>query len=90
MHVAQFTNVVIGGGDVHFFRAQNGRRFFPRPGKVVAVVIERFIGILGRIEPATLAVAQNSIHPMDDFERHPRVFGLDEALEAVHIILQQF
>ena len=60
-----------------------------RPGKVVAIIIERFIGILRCVKPAALAIAQDSIHPMDHFERNPCVFRLDEALKAVDIILQE-
>ena len=89
MHVPQIADIVIGPGNLHLFRGEHGRGFGPRPGKVIAIVVQIDVRILRSIEAAPLPVRKPRVHPTDDVLGYPRGLGVDIALEGMHIVLQQ-
>ncbi len=54
VHIAEGTDVVIELRDGEFVRREDGCGFLACPGKVVAVVFERDVGVLRRVETAAL------------------------------------
>ncbi len=89
VHVAEFADVVVQLRDAQLLGRKDRRGFFARPGKVVAIVIERNVGVLRRIKPAALLVAQPLIHPAHDVLRNGCKLWLDEGLKRMNVVAEQ-
>src|SRR5437660_4354062 len=66
VHFAARSDVVVKLDEARELRAEDGTNFFERPGEVIAVVIERDIGILTRVKAAMLAVGKHGIYPAEN------------------------
>jgi len=86
---AATSSIVIRIGDGQFFGGQDRRGFVARPGKVIAVVVERNVRVLRGVEAAALLVAEPLLHPAHDVFGNGREFRLNEGLEGVDVIRQQ-
>src|SRR5208337_2277340 len=89
MHLAQLANIPILRGEIQLSGVENGAGLFERPRKVVAIVVEANIGILGGEESAALAVGHGRVEPRYDLSR-----GFEEvlayiALEAMNVVAQK-
>ena len=89
VHVSHRLDIEVRRCRLKFLRRQHRSGLIARPCKVVAVVVQRVIRILRRIEPAACAVAQPLVHPAQDVLRHPCELRLDKALERMRVVLQK-
>ena len=66
VHLAVRLHVVVQFDDASFGLRQHVAEFVQRPGEIVAVIVERNIGILAGVESAVGLIGQNFIDPGDD------------------------
>ena len=90
LHVAYLADVVVGGRDAELRGGEHFGRFVQSPGEVVAIIVQREVGVLGCIESAAFAVAQPLVHPAHDVAGDAGKLRLAEGLVCVHVVLQQF
>ena len=85
MHVADRSDVVVGLGEFEFAGFEDGGGFGARPGEVVAVVVEREIGVLRGVEAAVDMVGEPVGHPAQGGAGGLGDFGVGEGLEGVGV-----
>ena len=66
VHLAPRFHVVIQLHHARFLGGKSRTQLLKRPGKIVAVVIERIIGVLAGVEAALRLVGEDLVHPADD------------------------
>ena len=89
VHLAIRLHVVVQFDDASFGLRQHVAEFVQRPGEIVAVIVERNIGILAGVKSAVGLIGQNFIDPADDAFGGFSQNGVLGNLPAVDIILQQ-
>ncbi len=66
VHLSLRLDVVVQFHDARFGRRQSGLQFAQRPGEVIAVVVERNVGVLAGVKSTVRLVGQNFVDPADD------------------------
>src|SRR5580704_13627214 len=66
MHFAMRLDVVADFDDAGFFWRQLGAHLRLRPGEIVAVVVQRLVGVLAAEEAAIFLIGQNFIRPSNN------------------------
>jgi hypothetical protein len=89
MHLAARLHVVINLDRMRFIAHKHSANFVQRPSEIVAVVLERLIGILTGVEPAALAVRKDICNPLNDPFGRLAEQGVSRHLIAMQEILQQ-
>ena len=66
VHFAVGLHVVVKFDRARFFGREHGANFVERPGEIVAVVVERLVGVLAAVEAAALLIRENVVDPGND------------------------
>ena len=70
-------------------RRKSGAKFVERPGEIVAVVVERIVGVLAGVKAALALVGERFVDPVDDAFGGFAQERIQRDLPAVQIISQQ-
>ena len=89
MHLAARFDVVAKLNDARFFRREHSAHFVLRPGEIIAIVVERLVGVLAGVETAARLVREHRIRPIDDPFGDLAKQRLARDLKAVQKIFQQ-
>ncbi len=90
MHLAVRFDVISKLNDARLFWREDRAHFVQRPGKIIAVVVERLVGVLARVEAAAQLVREHRVRPIDDAFGYFAKKRLARDLVAVQKIVQQF
>ena len=83
-------DVVAKLDDARLFGREDRAHFVQRPGEIIAVVVERLVGVLARVKSAARLVREHGIRPIDDAFGDFAKKRIARDLIAVQKILQQF
>ena len=89
MHFAAGFHVVIKLHHPRFIGRQRRAQFLQRPGEIIAVVVQRVVGVLAGVKSAPLLVGKHFVHPGDDAFRGLLQKSILRDLPAMQIIFQQ-
>ena len=89
VHLAVRFDVIAKLNDARLFGREDRAHFVQRPGEIIAVVVERLVGVLARVETAARLIRKHGIRPIDDAFGDFAKKRLARDLVAVQKILQQ-
>ena len=89
VHFAARLHVVVNFDRARFLGREHRAHFVERPGEIVAVVIERLIGVLAAVKSAALLIRENFVDPSNDSFGGFAEERVVRHLIAVQIIFQQ-
>ncbi len=89
MHLAVRADVVIKFGHAPFVRRKDFAGFGDGPGEIVAIVVERLVGVLAGVESAARLIGENLRDPGDRSFGNFAIPSVSCGLIAVQIIFQQ-
>ena len=89
VHFAAGFDVVIQLNQPRFLGRQYRANFGEGPGEIIAVIVERLIGILAAVKPAASLIGENFVDPGDDAFGGFAEQRISGDLIAVQIIFQQ-
>src|SRR5664279_3891072 len=90
MHLADFGDVIVQSEGLKFVGTEDGFGLVNGPGKVVAIVVEVDVSVLGGIKAAMFAIGKPLVHPADDVSGDAPVEIVAKYLESVNVVFEQF